>query len=59
MIDATAEVVVGLDFDRVPWILKDGGALVFAITTVGFDFFLELTLILVCLMKSREKSSQE
>jgi hypothetical protein len=69
VVDATAELV-GLDFDRGPALVVDataevlvgldfGGALVFAITTVGFDFFLELILILVCLMKSKENSSQE
>ena len=53
VVDAMTEVV-GLDFDRLPWILKNCGALVFAITTVGFDLFLELIVILVCLMKSRQ-----
>jgi len=61
VVDATAELV-RLDFDRGPALvvgLDFGGALVFAITTVGFDFFLELILILVCLMKSKENSSHE
>jgi len=65
---AMAELVT-LDFDRGPALVVDataevvrldfGPALVFAITTVGFDFFLELILILVCLMKSKENSSHE
>ena len=52
-VDAMAEVV-GLDFDRLPWILKNCGALVFTITTTGFDLFLELIVIFVCLIKSRQ-----